>query len=122
VVVGIRALLALRDRREAQARPALGSGWPGRLRVVEWVGMTVVVHVTYRGPRGLVSAFAGMLEAEGLTLAWQPPTELPGVGEVLLTVVEPTITGFAVDAMVASVRAAVASFEERFPNDGLVDL
>jgi hypothetical protein len=84
--------------------------------------MTVVVQVTYRGPRGLVGAFAAMLEAEGLTLSWQPPTELLGVGEVPLTIVEPTITGYAVDAMVASVRAAVANFEERFPHDGLVDL
>jgi hypothetical protein len=77
--------------------------------------MTVDVHVTYRGPRGLVSAFAAMLEAEGLTLAWQPPTEQSGVAEVSLAIVEPTVSGFAFDAILASVRAAVASFKERFP-------
>jgi len=62
-----------------------------------------------------VSAFAAMLEAEGLTLAWQPPTEQSGVAEISLAIVEPTVSGFAFDAILASVRAAVASFKERFP-------
>jgi hypothetical protein len=77
--------------------------------------MTVTVHVVYRGPRSLVSAFAGMLEAEGLTLAWQPPTEQTGVGEIALNIVEPSVSGFAIDPMLASVRAAVATFRQRFP-------
>jgi hypothetical protein len=84
--------------------------------------MTVVVHITYCGRRALVGAFASMLEAEGLTLAWQLPTEQSGVGEVSLAIVEPTISGFAVDAMLASVRAAVANFTERFPHGDPVDL
>jgi hypothetical protein len=77
--------------------------------------MTIAVHVTYRGPRGLASAFAAMLEAEGLTRAWQPPTEQSGVGEVSLAIVEPTVSGYAFDAILASVRAAAARFKERFP-------
>jgi hypothetical protein len=84
--------------------------------------MTVAVHVTYVGDRGLVSAFASMLEAEGLTLAWRPPTQQSGFGEVSLAIVMPRISGFAVDAVVASVRAAVASFKERFPHGDPVDL
>lgn len=84
--------------------------------------MTVAVHVTYLGDRGLVSAFASMLEAEGLTPAWQPPTQQSGVVEVSMTIVMPSISGFAVDAMVASLRAAVAGFNERFPHSDPVDL
>jgi hypothetical protein len=77
--------------------------------------MTVFVHVTYHGSLGLVSAFAAMLEAEGLTLAWQAPTEQSGVGEVALAIVEPTVPDFAFDPILASVRSAVATFRKRFP-------
>jgi len=84
--------------------------------------MTVAVHVTYRGERGMVNSFVSMLEAEGLTLARQTSTEHVGAGEVLLEIRAPTVSGFGLDAILASVRAAIASFKQRFPWQDTGDL
>ncbi len=78
--------------------------------------MAVAVYVRYRGERGLVSVFAGMLEAEGLALDWQPLAGPGGVGEVLIGVVEPTISDLSLDAILNAARAAAARFRERFPD------
>ena len=97
------------------------SAWRVLLPVSAYTG-GMTRTVTYRGPSRGVSAFAHMLEAEGLTARYAPPMEQRGMGDVAEVVViylSMKVTDKATDAaMDRAVKAGVSKFRERFGGRG----